>query len=185
MLGEKALKGVLIGFAAFALTAAPVGAAKERPFDSRPDDGLYAFVKAKAGARRADAYTPIIREKAAKYRVPPMLVANIISHESNFNPRCRTGPSMGLMQVNYGHARRGHNLYDPATNIEYGCKILREYHDWAKARLPQSADARRVWEYALTAYNWGPTRAVSRGLYRSRYSAKVLRTWEGRGGRAR
>ena len=140
-------------------------------------DPLYDFVKKRAGAKRAATYTTLIRAKADKYKVPPMLVANIIEHESHFDPRCRTGPSMGLMQVNYGHARRGHNLYDPATNIDYGCKILREYHQWAKERLPKSANSRRVWEYALTAYNWGPTRAVSRGLYRSRYSDKVLRTW--------
>lgn len=86
---------------------------------------------------------------------------------------------MGLMQVNHGHATKGDNLYDPATNIEYGCRILREYHSWAADRLPDAASSRRIWELALTAYNWGPTRAASRGLYRSRYSNKVMRTWQG------
>ncbi|MBM3275528.1 MAG: transglycosylase SLT domain-containing protein [Candidatus Sericytochromatia bacterium] len=153
----------------------PAAAKSDRPVQQ--PDALYHFVKEKAGSQRAPLYTRLIREKAAKYKVPPMLVANIIATESNFDPRCRTGPSMGLMQVNHGHARKGHNLYDPATNIEYGCKILREYRDWAVARLPKSADARRIWELTLTAYNWGPTRAVSRGLYRSRYSDKVMRRW--------
>lgn len=162
------IRSVLVLAAAFAI-AGPAFAAQADP--------LYDYVKQHAGAKKAGTYTKLIRAKAEKYGVPPMLVANIIKHESHFDPRCRTGPSMGLMQVNRGHARNGHNLYDPATNIDYGCKILREYHQWAKARLPKSASSRRVWEYTLTAYNWGPTRAVSRGLFRSRYSDKVMRTW--------
>ncbi len=178
MLDVRGLSRTLLAFAALAVFAGPVRAAHERPFGRAVvEDGIYAFVKEKAGAKKAAAYAPLIRKKAAKYKVPSMLVAQIIEHESHFDPRCRTGPSMGLMQVNYGHARRGHNLYDPATNIDYGCKILKEYHDWAAARLPKAAEPRRVWEYALTAYNWGPTRAVSRGLFRSRYSDKVMRTW--------
>lgn len=161
-------RSVLVLVAALAVSAPAVAGTA---------DPLYDFVRQKAGPKKARLYSKLIREKAGKYGVPPMLVAHIIDHESHFDPRCRTGPSMGLMQVNRGHARRGDDLYDPATNIEYGCRILREYKQWAQARLPRSASSRRVWELTLTAYNWGPTRAVSRGLYRSRYSDKVMRTW--------
>lgn len=162
---------------AFVAALAVAGSALAGPALAASSDPLFDFVKQKAGAKKAAVYAKLIRAKAEKYKVPPMLVANIIEHESHYDPTCRTGPSRGLMQVNHGHARRGDNLYDPATNIDYGCKILREYHQWAEARLPRAASSRRVWELALTAYNWGPTRAVSRGLYRSRYSDKVMRTW--------
>jgi len=167
MQGFVHISRTALALAALLALAAPVLAA----------DPLHGFVRSHVSAKRAATYTKLIRTKAEKYGVPPMLVAHIIEHESHFDPRCKTGPSLGLMQVNRGHARRGDDLYDPATNLDYGCKILREYHQWASSRLPRSASPRRVWEYALTAYNWGPTRAVSRGLYRSRYSDKVMRTW--------
>lgn len=141
------------------------------------DDALFDFVKSEVGPKKAPAFTDLIRRNARKHGVPPLLVANIIKAESHFDPTCRTGRARGLMQVNHGHERPGQNLYDNQTNVDIGCRILREYHDWAAARMPKSSSPHQVWHKALTAYNFGPNAVVSRGLYRSRYSHKVMGTW--------
>lgn len=150
-----------------AFAAEPVGA-----------DPLVAVIARSAGPDKARRYAPMVRAASRKHGVPELLVAGIIRQESDWDPTCRTGPSRGLMQVNRGHARRGDNLFDPKTNLDYGCRILREYRDWAARRMPKGSSERSIWHKALTAYNFGPIAVAHRGLYRSRYSAKVMGSYE-------
>ncbi len=135
---------------------------------------VFAYIKRQAGVSLARRYTRLIVAKADKYRLPPLLVAGVINYESHFDTNCRTGRARGLMQVNHGHERPGQNLYDPATNLDIGCRVLREYHEWAAHHMPPDATAWQVWNRTLTAYNFGPIQVIDRGLMRSRYSRTVL-----------
>lgn len=129
------------------------------------DDPVKHFIHNHYGLKKAEAYAPIIHQKAKKYRLPPLLIARIIKLESDFNPRERSGrDAMGLMQVRAGHARRGENLYDPATNVDFGCRILREYVDEFDGNMHKG----------LSAYLHGPIYVASRGVSRTRYSRKLL-----------
>lgn len=130
---------------------------------AKVSDPVEMYVAKHAGWARARVYTPLIRKNAAHYHINPMLVARIIELESDFDPRCQTGPSAGLMQVNWGHALHHENLYDPATNIRMGCSILHNYY-------MRFGD----WHAALSAYNMGPNLVAHRGIYRSRYSIRLL-----------
>lgn len=128
-------------------------------------DSLTDYIAGVAGPSKATFYAPLIQEKAHKYGVPPLVVAKMIYFESHFNPRTRSPYGyMGLMQLSPGHARRGENLLDPGTNIEAGCRLLASYH----RRLGGG------WHRALSAYSHGPGMVASRGLYRTRYSRKIL-----------
>ncbi|HBN08016.1 MAG TPA: hypothetical protein DD435_05005 [Cyanobacteria bacterium UBA8530] len=122
------------------------------------------FIGAVTGSR-AKFYIPLVKAKAAKYGIPPLIVAKMIYFESHFDPHCRSPYGyIGLMQLNPGHARRGEDLRDPADNIEAGCRLLAAYH-------------RRMggdWHRALSAYSHGPNMVASRGLYRTRYSRRIL-----------
>lgn len=130
-----------------------------------PSDPVAHFIASHYGHTKAEAYAPIINAKAKKYRLPPLLIAKIIKLESDFNPRELSGrDAMGLMQVRRGHARRGENLYDPATNIDFGCRILREYVDEFNGDMHKG----------LSAYLHGPIYVASRGVKRTRYSRKLL-----------
>lgn len=128
-------------------------------------DPVSSFITDVAGARKAALYTPLINAKANKYGIPPMIVARMAWFESHFNAKCRApGGYIGLMQLNPGHASRGENLYDPAQNLEIGCRLLAGYH-------------RRMggdWHRALSAYSHGPYMVASRGLNRTRYSRRIL-----------
>lgn len=140
-------------------------------------DPVFAYVRRQAGLTLARRYAPLIHEKAAKYHLPPMVVAGIINYESHFDTHCRTGRARGLMQVNHGHEKPGQNLYDPATNLDVGCRVLREYYVWAKRHMPPDATEWQIWNKALTTYNFGPIQVVSRGLMHSRYSRTIIRAW--------
>lgn len=129
------------------------------------EDPVKHFIANHYGMKKAEAYAPLINAKAKKYHLPPILVAKIIKLESDFNPRELSGKdAMGLMQVRRGHARHGENLYDPATNIDFGCRILREYVDEFHGDMHRG----------LSAYLHGPIYVASRGVRRTRYSRMLL-----------
>lgn len=75
-----------------------------------------------------------IYQEARRHKLQPELVLALIEVESGFNRYAvsATG-ARGLMQVmpfwkkEIGHPRD--TLFDPATNIRYGCRILRRYLD--------------------------------------------------------
>lgn len=143
-----------------------LGLALYAPATAQPTaDPVYTYVARHAGAKKAAAYTPIIQSKAAKYKLPPMLIAKIIKLESDFNPRETSHmDALGLMQIRRGHAKRGENLYDPVTNIEFGCRILREYVNEFNGDMHRG----------LSAYLHGPIYVANRGVRSTRYSRMLL-----------
>ena len=124
---------------------------------------VYRFIESRVGRRTAQRLTPIIVAKANKYGLPPLLVAKVINRESTFRTHVSLYRCYGLMQVAYFHFKAGENPYDAATNVDAGCRVLSKYY----GRF-------RNWPQALTAYNFGPSATVSRGLGTSRYARQVL-----------
>jgi len=150
--------GLIAGVMAIALAAPTL--AKESTKDS-----VTRFISAHYGHRKAEAYAPIINRKAKKYHLDPLLIARLIKLESDFNPDETSGmDAIGLMQVRQGHARHGEDLYDPETNIEFGCRILHEYTQEFGGDLHKG----------LSAYLHGPIYVASRGVRRTRYSRRLL-----------
>jgi soluble lytic murein transglycosylase-like protein len=107
----------------------------------------------------------LIHREATAAGVKPELVLAVIETESHFN-RFALSPvgAMGIMQImpfwKNEIGRPEDNLIDTATNLRYGCIILKHYIDIADGRLAE----------ALARYNG------SYGSYR--YSAKVMDAWE-------
>lgn len=135
------------------------------PAVAKDADPVEAFIARNYGHAKAERYAPMIHRAAQKYRLDPLLVARIIKLESDFNPRERSGrDAMGLMQVRRGHARNGDNLYDPETNLKYGCRILREYVNEFDGDMHKG----------LSAYLHGPIYVANRGVRRTRYSRRLL-----------
>jgi soluble lytic murein transglycosylase-like protein len=111
-------------------------------------------------------FAEIINGAAARYGLPPAIVAGVVAAESAFNPNAyRPEPtigdgSRGLMQLLFRTARAlGYTgapagLYDPATNVNLGAKHLRELYDTARLSGPLVTDF-EAWTRALSAYNAG------------------------------
>ena len=105
------------------------------------------------------------------------LLFAFIEVESAFNPKAflndRNGGSYGLMQLDYQTAMdRGYvgspaNLYDPATNIKYGCAIL----DWLAADLTKHS--MYSVENLAAAFNSGLAHVIGGGTD-APYSAKII-----------
>lgn len=137
--------------------AMPVTAAERNPVER--------YIASNYGTAKAERFAPIINEKAKKYHLDPLLVARLIKLESDFNPKERSGKdAIGLMQVRQGHAKHGEDLYDPRTNIEFGCRILQEYTQQFDGDMHKG----------LSAYLHGPIYVASRGVNRTRYSRRLL-----------
>lgn len=106
---------------------------------------------------RENDFDDIIKERSAENGVPWAMTKAIIAKESSFNPRAyKEEPqipdaSTGLMQVLLGTAKRLgfaldiNALADPATNIEYGTKLLSQ-------NLARAGGDFRI---AVAAYNAG------------------------------
>lgn len=121
---------------------------------------------AKVATEKARFYAPLIQKVAKRHKIPAPVLASVIWHESNFKPKMVSpAGARGLMQVMPFWFKRGQNWRDPQTNLEVGSALLVQY----KNRYHGD------WHRALTAYCMGPLR-VSRGVYRSRYSSRVLKT---------
>ncbi len=103
-------------------------------------------------------YGEQIQNAASKNGIDPMLVASIISVESNFNSRAISSKSaFGLMQLRPKTAANFsvRNLFDPQQNIDAGTRYLKELLDRYGQNLP----------LALAAYNAGPARVTQfRGI---------------------
>ncbi|MBB5073167.1 soluble lytic murein transglycosylase-like protein [Bartonella callosciuri] len=85
-------------------------------------------VAAKIPAR---PYESLIQKVANKYKVPVNLVHAVVRVESNYKARTKgAAGEIGLMQIKPSTARglgfKGsvQDLYDPATNLEYGMRYL-------------------------------------------------------------
>lgn len=91
----------------------------------------------------------LVKRAAQKYNLPVALVNSVIEAESGFNPRSLSSTgAAGLMQLMPGTARAMgvRNVWDPADNIDGGCRYLRQMLDRYRGSLP----------LALAAYNAGP-----------------------------
>jgi phosphoribosyl-AMP cyclohydrolase len=79
-----------------------------------------------------DIINSYVRDIAPKYNMEPELIMSIIESESTYNPRCKTGNCLGLMQVSsYWHKDRMlklgvSDLYDPYGNILVAVDYLSE-----------------------------------------------------------
>jgi soluble lytic murein transglycosylase-like protein len=73
----------------------------------------------------------LIEETSARYDVPVGLVQRVVIRESRHNPRARSGPYYGLMQIlpqtaqTMGYRGPPRGLLDAETNLNYGVKYLR------------------------------------------------------------
>lgn len=110
-------------------------------------------VPTSSGSRTSSSYTGKyaneINRAANTYGVDPHLIAAIIRHESNFNPRAVShAGARGLMQLMPGTARGlgVSNSFDPLQNIMGGTKYI------AQQLKAFGGDI----EKALAAYNAGP-----------------------------
>ena len=117
-----------------------------------------------------------IDEVATRHKVPPRLVAAVISVESEFNPRAvsRRG-AQGLMQLMPATAATlsVQDSFDPRENIEGGVRHLRVLMDRYHNDLP----------VVLAAYNAGDRAVINyRGVppYREtrQYVIRVLRRYD-------
>ncbi len=111
----------------------------------------------------------IIHEEAIRAALDPELVLAVIQVESRFD-RFAVSPSgaRGLMQIMpFWKKEIGHpddNLFNPRTNLRYGCAILRYYLDRKRGRLPD----------ALAAYNG----SIGRTEYADRVALTLRDHWQ-------
>ncbi len=116
-------------------------------------------------------YQKLVNRYALEYELEPELVFAVIKTESNFQADARSSQNAyGLMQItestlNWAMFREDQDsaytvedLYDPQTNIKYGCLIL-------SLLLKEFKDT----DTALAAYNAGRGNAI-KWLKDSRYS---------------
>jgi soluble lytic murein transglycosylase-like protein len=143
--------------------ALPAAASSQAPAIAK-NDPVARFIANQYGSAKAERLAPLIHAKAVKYGHDPLLIARLIKLESDFNVRERTGDAMGLMQIRKGHARHGEDLYDPETNLEFGCRILAEY----------TREFHGDKHKGLSAYLHGPIYVASRGVRRTTYSRRLL-----------
>lgn len=116
--------------------------------------------------------TQILRA-AEEHKLNPSLVCAVVEKESSFNPNEVSGVgACGLMQImpetaEYIAAQRdlpkSYDLFDPETNLDFGCWYLRYL-----------LDLYEVTETALAAYNAGPT-IVAEWLRTPEYSVDGVR----------
>jgi soluble lytic murein transglycosylase-like protein len=116
-----------------------------------------------------------IFEEANKYNINPNLLLSLIEVESNFEYLADNGIAAGLCQINYkdstakwlwskifpNETYKKDKLFDPHKNIKLGAY----YISYLLKRFNND------YHKALTAYNRGPSKVVSR----SKYSERVLK----------
>lgn len=111
------------------------------------------------------AFLSLVHSEATRAGLSPELVLSVIQVESAFDRFAisRVG-AQGYMQVmpfwKKEIGRPDDNLMHPATNLRYGCTILKHYLDKEKGD----------WTRALARYNGS--------LGRVKYPEKVMLTWE-------
>jgi soluble lytic murein transglycosylase len=102
-------------------------------------------------------YDELVLHYAARFQVPPALVFAVIQQESNYRPDVVSpAHAVGLMQLlpqtgaevaaALGESYDEDSLYDPETNIRYGCRYLRQLLEQLGSEPA----------YAIAAYNGGP-----------------------------
>ena len=107
----------------------------------------------------------LVHQEAARVEISPQLVLSVIQVESHFDRFAISYVgAQGLMQImpfwKKEIGRPDDNLMDPATNLKYGCTILKHYLKREKGN----------WSRALQRYNGS--------LGRTKYPEKVMMTWD-------
>lgn len=111
-----------------------------------------------------------VREISVKYNIKPELIMSIIEQESNYNPNCKTGSCLGLMQINpRWHSDRAEklgvkNFYDPYGNIllgvDYISELLKQYKDMSLVLMLYNMDHNT----ALRMYKSGHISSYARAV---------------------
>ena len=116
-------------------------------------------------------YEEIITKHATEYNIPEYIIYAIINVESGFDPEASSGEADGLMQIapttfkwigseeHLGENLPASKVYDPETNIKYGCYYLR----YLFLRFQK-------WDTVFAAYNAGETRVAEEWLVNPEYS---------------
>lgn len=112
-----------------------------------------------------DKYAALVRAAAARWGVPPALLAAQINAESSFNPDAVSeAGAIGIAQFMPDTARSmGVNPRDPASAIDGMAKLMSSY----KKRYGN-------WEDALVAYHDGPGGVGSPGPRARSYVDKIM-----------
>ena len=115
-----------------------------------------------ARVRYPKQYSTYVEQYAKTYDLPPHLIYAVIRTESNFDSGAKSSSgAIGLMQLLPSTFRWISDdllrerlddgmIYDPETNIRYGCFYLRRLYD-----------KYGEWPATLAAYNAGPGRVDS------------------------
>jgi len=91
----------------------------------------------RSDAARARALKPLIARYASENGLPYELADAVVRLESRYNPAARSGPNMGLTQINFQTARSlgyqgaAAGLLDAETNLRYGLKYLAQAYKLA------------------------------------------------------
>lgn len=114
------------------------------------------------------ALLQLIHSEAQRAELAPELVLAIIHVESYFQPVASSSAgAQGLMQImpfwKREIGRGSDDLFDPATNLRYGCTIFRHYLDREKGNIDR----------ALQRYNG----AVGGTAYSERVKRVLYRHW--------
>lgn len=115
-------------------------------------------------ALQAQPYMNYIESASEKYNLPVNLIMGVIKAESDFNANCVSyAGAMGLMQLMPENCREDGvtDPFDPAQNIDAGCKEIAEFLEKYNGDL----------KLALAAYNTGPGNVAKRGVASSQSEA--------------
>lgn len=123
--------GFVLMLAAFAIPAAaeaPRGVTSVVRTDTRTGRLVRRMVAPRSSRPAPAAVTEIVRQKAEKHAVDPLLVDSVIRVESGYNPLAISPKgAQGLMQLIPATARRFgvENVFDAEENIEAGVRYLK------------------------------------------------------------
>ncbi len=132
----------------------------------------------------------LIREAALEAQLDPLLVEAVMRAESSGNPRAVSrAKAYGLMQVRLptaeemaGRPLSVEDLFDPALNLELGCRYLRRlldrYKDLRLALMAYNAGPGNVDRWRKLTPDAGEILARHAFLETRAYVAKVLATRE-------
>lgn len=140
--------------------------------------GAAAMLAAAAPAMAADPTDAMLRaaaEISAEYDLTAGLLLAVAEVESDFDPRCRTGACLGLMQINSRYVTEyaalagmeSWDLYDPEDSMRIAASMLADYMTRYEGDI----------HFALMAYNLGEAGALRKlagGIDKTGYSRKVV-----------
>ena len=136
--------------------------------------GMLATAPALA-ADPTDEILYIAGELTAQYDLPAGLILAVCETESDFDPDCRTGRCVGLMQIHSAYAAgfakaagmETYSLTDVEDNMRIGAYLLADYLDRYQGDI----------HMALMCYNlgeYGALRKLASGVESTSYSRKVV-----------